>query len=182
MKTRKISHTVISLQPQTIALTLFMVTEKKEHVLLLLTSLSLSSLSFFYILDEQLRVYLYASIPHQITGTGDDISEAVQIFFNQLDIHIESSVIDNTPPPPSSTNHQRTLSKQITNLSSAPSSPQLNKRDQNRPGPESLPFFSHTYNSKDPEPTVFEHNQAHCCLFPVDIPIGKKFYIICLNI
>ncbi|CAO3596461.1 unnamed protein product [Absidia cylindrospora] len=101
---------------------------------------------------------------------GDDVSEAVQTFFNQLDIHIESSVIDNTPQT-SSTNHQRTLSKQISTLSSAPSSPQLSKRDQSRPGSETLPFFSHTYNSKDPEPMVFEHNQAHCCLFPVDIPI-----------
>ncbi|SAM00026.1 hypothetical protein [Absidia glauca] len=123
----------------------------------------------FAFYDEQLRVYLYASLPHHITGTGNDISEAVQTFYNQLDIHIEASVVDTAAHPAPASGHQRTVSKQLSTLSSAPSSPQLNKREQSRP--ETLPFFSHTYNSKDPEPMIFEHDQTHCCLFPVDIPI-----------
>lgn len=135
------------------------------------SSNSSNCLPLVAILDEQLRVYLYASIPHHITGTGIDISEAVQTFYNQLDIHIEASVIDTAANAISAGGHQRTVSKQLSNLSSAPSSPQLNKREQSRP--EALPFFSHTYNSKDPEPMIFEHDQTHCCLFPVDIPIGK---------
>ncbi|KAI8339484.1 TRAPP trafficking subunit Trs65-domain-containing protein [Chlamydoabsidia padenii] len=125
----------------------------------------------FAFYDEQLRVYLYASIPHHITGTGVDISEAIRTFYNQLDIHVEASVIDTIPQQTTTSSHQRTVSKQLATMTSAPSSPQLNKRDQNRPGPETLPFYSHTYNSKDPEPMVFEHDQTHGCLFPVDIPI-----------
>ncbi|KAI8077782.1 TRAPP trafficking subunit Trs65-domain-containing protein [Halteromyces radiatus] len=128
----------------------------------------------FAFYDEQLRIYLYASIPQQVTGTGEEIMEAVRLFYNQLDIHIEASVIDSTTTIPTTqpTKHQRTISKQTSTQSSAPSSPQLNKRDPVRGGSESLPFFSHTYNSKDPEPMIFQHNQAHCCLFPVDIPIA----------
>ncbi|CAO3648534.1 unnamed protein product [Cunninghamella echinulata] len=135
---------------------------------------STESRSFaFY--DEQLRVYLYARIPQQITGSGDEISSAIRLFFNQLDIHIESSIIDATAninpfnsTTTTTTTPQRTISKQMASFSS--------KREQPRPGggPESLPFFSHTYNSrgKDVEPILFEHEQAYCSLFPIDIPIA----------
>lgn len=151
-----------------------------------------------------MRVYLYARIPHPISGTGDDVFSAVQTFFQHLDVHVEASITDGAvsavpstfPPPlqPSSSftttasPHHRSLSTKLnSSSSSAPSSPKTQKRDIRAPASagtpplptDSLPFFSHTYNSrgKDAEPMIFEHEKAYCCLFPLVIPVCK--YLLC---
>ncbi|KAI7887429.1 hypothetical protein K492DRAFT_232888 [Lichtheimia hyalospora FSU 10163] len=154
----------------------------------------------FTFYDEQVRVFLYARVPHQISGVGDDVFTAVQTFFQHLDVHVEASITDGAvvaavpstfPPPlqPSSSfttasPHHRSLSTKLnSSSSSAPSSPKTQKRDIRAPVPagtppppppaDSLPFFSHTYNSrgKDTEPIIFEHEKAYCCLFPLVIPV-----------
>lgn len=154
-----------------------------------------------------MRVFLYARVPQQISGTGDDVFSAVQTFFQHLDVHVEASITDGAaaaaaaatpstfPPPlqPSSSftttsPHHRSLSTKLnSSSSSAPSSPKTQKRDIRAPASagtpppppslpaDSLPFFSHTYNSrgKDAEPMIFEHEKAYCCLFPLVIPVCK---------
>lgn len=130
--------------------------------------------------------------------------QAVHAFYNQLDVHLEASILDGTQnagsaaaagPPPlqpsssfSSSLHHRSLSSKVAPSSSAPSSPKMHKREASRGGggagsmsagtgavPETLPFFSHTYNSrgKDAKPTIFEWDQAYCCLYPLVVPIRK---------
>ena len=105
-------------------------------------------------------------------------------------------------PPPlqpsssfSSSFHHRSISQKLGNnpSSSAPSSPKAHKRELSygQRGPMSagiqpsqqsheqstaLPFFSHTYNSrgKDPEPIIFEHEEAYCCIYSLTVPICKE--------
>ncbi|KAI9255160.1 TRAPP trafficking subunit Trs65-domain-containing protein [Phascolomyces articulosus] len=158
----------------------------------------------FTFYDEHLKVYLYARIPHQLAGTGDEVQQAIDTFFNQLDVHLETSIVDSGPhpqpaavPPPlqpsssfsSSSFHHRSISQKWNPSSSAPSSPKSHKRElsygQRGPmsaGPQpphqqqeqsALPFFSHTYNSrgKDPEPVIFEHEEAYCCIYTLTVPI-----------
>ncbi|KAI8144330.1 TRAPP trafficking subunit Trs65-domain-containing protein [Fennellomyces sp. T-0311] len=155
----------------------------------------------FTFYDEHLRVYLHARIPHQLAGTGDEVQQTVTTFFNQLDVHLETSIVDSNPhsqpgaiPPPlqpsssfsSSSFHPRSISSKWNPSSSAPSSPKTHKRELSSgprglasagtppaPTESTLPFFSHTYNSrgKDPEPMVFEHDEAYCCIYSLTVPI-----------
>ncbi|KAI9499058.1 TRAPP trafficking subunit Trs65-domain-containing protein [Zychaea mexicana] len=156
----------------------------------------------FTFYDEHLKVYLYARIPHQLAGTGDEVQQTINTFFNQLDVHLETSIVDSNPhpqpaavPPPlqpsssfSSSFHHRSITQKWNPSSSAPSSPKTHKRELSmgqrgpmsagtppqQPANESaLPFFSHTYNSrgKDPEPIVFEHEEAYCCIYSLTVPI-----------
>ncbi|KAG2217497.1 hypothetical protein INT45_012615 [Circinella minor] len=161
----------------------------------------------FTFYDEHLKIYLYARIPHQLAGTGDEVQQAIDTFYNQLDVHLETSIVDSAPhpqpgaiPPPlqpsssfsSSSFHHRSISQKLGNnpSSSAPSSPKAHKRELSygQRGPmsagiqppqqpheqsASLPFFSHTYNSrgKDPEPVIFEHEEAYCCIYSLTVPI-----------
>ncbi|KAI8073965.1 TRAPP trafficking subunit Trs65-domain-containing protein [Gongronella butleri] len=136
----------------------------------------------FAFYDEQLRVYLYARLPTTVTGSGQEVVDAVHHFFQQLDIHMEASIQDlplGTPNAGAFTAaHVPTVapssSTPLSAMSSAPSSPQLTKRDPaQQQRMEIPPFFSHTYNGRgqDPEPMLFEHENAQCGLFPIDVPI-----------
>ncbi|ORX62534.1 hypothetical protein DM01DRAFT_1297191 [Hesseltinella vesiculosa] len=135
----------------------------------IINSPELRSFAFY---DEQLRVYLYVRLPCHIAGSGPDVTEAVHHFFQQLDVHLEASIQDMSTHH-SSLSNASAASTALSAASSAPTSPQLTKRDVGRPNTELPPFYSHTYNGRgqDPDPLFFEHDQAHCCLFPIDIPI-----------
>lgn len=154
--------------------------------------------------DEQLKVYLVGRVPYQLAGNGDNVRETLRTFFNQLDVHLEASNLDGTatgttPPssnPTSSTFspslHHRSLSTKLTSStsssSSAPNSPKMHHRRENSRGPftatattapESLPFFSHTFNSQgnDAEPIFYEQDEEYCCLYPFIVPIRKSWYV-----
>ncbi|KAI9319872.1 TRAPP trafficking subunit Trs65-domain-containing protein [Dichotomocladium elegans] len=111
-------------------------------------------------------VYLYARVAHQHTGKGDGVAEAIDSFFNSLDVHVEASITD----------------PQLTNVApamqaSSSFSPQLQHRGPASAGtgqpPDSFPFFTHTYSSrgKDAEPIFFEWDEAYCCLYPLTISV-----------
>lgn len=138
--------------------------------------------------DEQLKIYLLARVPYQISGTGDDVRDTIRSFFNQLDVHVEASNLDGSsaqPPtalPFSPSLQHRSLSTKLT--SSAPSSPKMHHKRENSRGPftattatapESLPFFSQTFNTRgnDAEPIFYEQDEAYCCLYPFIIPIRE---------
>ncbi|KAL0094466.1 TRAPP trafficking subunit Trs65-domain-containing protein [Phycomyces blakesleeanus] len=137
----------------------------------------------FAFYDEPLTVYLLARIPHQVTGTGDEVTEAVRSFYSQLDVHVEASIVDSHSANASQRNTQSKYASSLPSTpSSVPTSPRMtvthkHEGPRNAASPhlpnEPLPFFTHTYNSqsKDLEMTMAEYEQGHCCIYPLSIPI-----------
>ncbi|KAI8987985.1 TRAPP trafficking subunit Trs65-domain-containing protein [Mycotypha africana] len=132
----------------------------------------------FAFYDEHLQVYLLACLSQQITGTGDEVKEAVHSFYSQLDVTVDATFVDNVPNLQSTglyrSNSVPTQSPNIGSASPKISASQPHYQHQRRSvlNDVSTPFFTqaHNRNSKD-SMILFENDNNYCCLYRMLIPI-----------
>lgn len=120
-------------------------------------------------IDEHLQVYLLALVSKQIAGAGEEVKEAIQNFYNQLEVTVDATFVDNIPV--------MNKSSSATTTQAGPTSPKISSNHQRRIINEAAtPFFTQAYNrnTKNSELTLFEHDDNFCCLYPMVVPIGKK--------
>jgi hypothetical protein len=121
-------------------------------------------------------VYLFSRISKQVAGTGQDAKEAVNAFYNQLEVTVDATFTDNVPitAVPNRSSSSTTTSSLLSQ--SVPTSPKISQR---RTMVEtSTPFFTQAYsrnNNKNAESMLFEYQDTFCCLYPIVVPISKYF-------
>ncbi|KAI8876528.1 hypothetical protein K501DRAFT_338033 [Backusella circina FSU 941] len=124
----------------------------------------------FAFYDEHLQVYLFSRISKQVAGTGEDAREAVNAFYNQLEVTVDATFTDTVPAAPNRSSSSTTTSSLLSQ--SVPTSPKINQR---RTIVEtSTPFFTQAYsrnNNKNAESMLFEYQETFCCLYPIVVPI-----------
>lgn len=121
-------------------------------------------------IDEHLQVYLLAKVSKQITGSGDEVKEAINSFYNQLEVTVDATFLDTMTP-----NLNRSTSSVVAG---GPTSPKIPSR---RTLVETAtPFFTQAYNrnSKNTDSILFEYEDNFCCLYPIVVPIGKCIYSV----
>ncbi|KAG1437938.1 hypothetical protein G6F56_012859 [Rhizopus delemar] len=112
----------------------------------------------FAFYDEHLHVYLLASIPNKKSGTGEEVKDAINTFYSQLEITLDATFID---PP----HVQR----------SSLDSPKLNANRR-----QDTPFFTQAFNrnsTKQTDMPIFEHNESTCFLYLMVVPIGTTAFV-----
>ncbi|GAA5817540.1 hypothetical protein MFLAVUS_011088 [Mucor flavus] len=117
----------------------------------------------FAFYDEHLQVYLLAKVSKQITGSGDEVKEAINLFYNQLEVTVDATFLDTMTP-----NLNRSTSSVVAG---GPTSPKIPSR---RTLVETAtPFFTQAYNrnSKNTDSILFEYEDNFCCLYPIVVPI-----------
>lgn len=112
-------------------------------------------------------MYLLALVSKQIAGAGEEVKEAIQNFYNQLEVTVDATFVDNIPVMNKSSS---------ATTQSGPTSPKISNHQRRTINEAATPFFTQAYNrnTKNSELTLFEHDDNFCCLYPMVVPIGKK--------
>lgn len=127
-------------------------------------------------LDEPLQVYLFARVPQNITGAGEEVKEAINMFYNQLEVTVDATFVD-TISSVATPIMNRSSSATTQSSLIGPSSPKISNLGHQRRNLNDVttPFFTQAYNrnNKNAEFLLFEYEDSFCCLYPMIVPIGK---------
>lgn len=127
----------------------------------------------FLLLDEHLQVYLLARVSQQIAGAGEEVKEAINSFYNQLEVTVDATFLDTAMPNTPIMNRSSSATTQSSLV--GPTSPKIGNLSHQRRtiNDVSTPFFTQAYNrnNKNAEFIIFEHQDSFCCLYPMVVPI-----------